>query len=422
MVPHALVALLAAAAAVEGSPPPPWLTGESRPEDLEIALVTMGPGDSLTEWWGHTAPVVRDRRLRHERLYNFGMFGSDDPVEFVTSFVKGRLMFWAADAPVGPTFALYRRLNRDVRVQELALSAAQAAALAKALATNVLPENKFYLYHHYDDNCSTRPRDLIDRALGGQLLAASAAPGRLSTRRHARRYAQVSPVMSVALDFLQNDELDRPSTLRQEAFLPDELERQLAALTVTQPDGTRRPLVSRQWSYFEASRPPVRPADDDYLPAEAAIGALLAAAALLLAHLAREGARAWRIAQGTFTSTFGLVLGVPGTVLFLMSYFTDHTVTFRNENLWLANPLTLAALPLGISLARGSARAGARLRWLFTALAAGTVCELVLKLAPAFDQDNWNLIALIAPVNLALAAAGWLQWRRARSTPTGRTG
>ena len=197
----------------------PWGTGESRGEDLTVTLATFGPGLDLPSWWGHSAMVVADHRLRQARLYNYGMF--DFSTGFVHKFVQGRLEFWVADTEyVGGTYAEYKRLDRDVRLQVLNLTPEQAVVLAKSLADNVLPANRDYLYHHYNDNCSTRPRDLIDKALGGQLLKATQAPARMSLRDHMRRYTRVSPVVSLALDYLQNDELDRPITQREEEFLP----------------------------------------------------------------------------------------------------------------------------------------------------------------------------------------------------------
>ena len=48
--------------------------------------------------------------------------------------------------------------------------------MAKLLADNVLPENRDYLYHHYNDNCVTRLRDMIDTALGGSSSEADECP------------------------------------------------------------------------------------------------------------------------------------------------------------------------------------------------------------------------------------------------------
>jgi hypothetical protein len=390
----------------------PWGTGESQGEDLIITLATFGPGESLESWWGHSAMVVEDRRLRQARLYNYGMF--DFSTGFVHKFVQGRLEFWVADTEyVGGTYEAYRHYNRDVRLQELNLTPAQRVVLAKSLADNVLPQNRDYLYHHYNDNCSTRPRNLIDQALGGQLLKATSVPARMSLRKQTRRYSYVSAPMSLVLDYLQNDELDRPITEREEAFLPDELERQLDRLKIVGPDGTLQPAVARKTYYYEAKNGPKVPEN----PPEWTLNLLLVGCAIggfgfALTRWNARGGRLPRFVWGSFNALIGLVWGSLGVFLFVVGLFTNHTVAHRNENLFLINPFTFAALPLGVMMIFGSKRAGTGLRWTWSALAVTALLGLLAKALPMFDQQNWNLIALVLPVSVAMAASLWLDHRR----------
>ncbi|MBN1208567.1 MAG: DUF4105 domain-containing protein [Myxococcaceae bacterium] len=397
-----LLGLLLVAAPAHADPAP-WGTGESQGEDLVVSLVTFSPGDDVASWWGHGSLVVEDRRLQHARLYNYGMFSFDDAM--LRRYAMGRLEFWVADASPARTFRAYQRLGRDVRIQELNLTPAQRLEVSRLLAENVLPQNRDYLYHHYNDNCVTRLRDMIDRAVGGQLQQFASAPGRMTLREHTRRYTAVSPPMSVLLDFLMNDEIDRPITRWQEAFLPDELERQVADLQVVGPDGQKAPLVAKSWNYFKSDRPPPPEQPPGYAPWMLALGLAVGASAVGLAYWGRGGGRLPRILLGLEHVVVGLVLGLPGTALFIMGSFTDHTVTYWNENLFLANPLTLLMLPLGIMVIFGSTRARAILRFLWQVLAASGVLGLALKVLPMFDQDNWRLIALILPISLGFSGA-----------------
>ncbi|MFP2896986.1 DUF4105 domain-containing protein [Corallococcus sp. 4LFB] len=414
-----LLGLLLTASSARAASVPPWGTGESRGEDLSIWLVTFSPGDDVFSWWGHGSLVVEDRARNMQRLYNYGMYSFDD--QTVVRFAKGRLEFWVGESSVNGTFRFYKSEGRDVRVQELNLTPEQRVTVAKKLADNVLPENRDYLYEHYSDNCVTRLRDMIDVAVGGQLSDAEKAPARMTLREHTRRYTAVSPPMSFLLDFMMNDSIDKPITRREEAFLPDELEQQVAELKVPGPDGRPVPLVEKQWDYYASSRPrpPARP--PAFGPYILALGVLLGGAALGLAAWERRGSRAARILLGLENVVVGLVLGIPGLALVIMWVGTNHVVTHHNENLFLANPLTLLAVPYGLRLTWNSAKARARLKWVWGLLAATGALGLVLKVLPWFDQDNWRAIALILPISLGMAGAFWLDRLRALVPGTART-
>lgn len=405
--------LLLAVPARAASKPPPWGTGESRGEDLSVWLVTFSPGDDVPSWWGHGSLVVEDRRLQQQRLYNYGMFSFDEAM--LARFAMGRLEFWVGESSVRGTFGLYKSLDRDVRIQELNLTPEQRVRMAKRLADNVLPENRDYLYHHYNDNCVTRLRDMIDAGTGGKLREYDRAPARMTLREHTRRYTAASAPMSVLLDFMMNDEIDRPITRWEEAFLPDELEQQVAAIQVPGADGQPVPLVAKQWNYYQSSsrqRPPAEP--PDYGPWILLLGVVLGGGALGLAEWERRGSRLARVLFGLENVVVGLALGIPGTALFVMWLGTDHTVTYRNENLFLANPLTLLAVSYGVRTMFGSQQVRLRLKWLWALLAASGALGVALKVLPPFDQDNWRLIALILPISVGMAGAFWLDQLRAR--------
>jgi hypothetical protein len=376
--------------------PAPWAPGgPSRPEDLVVSLVTFGPGDDLPSWWGHIALVVEDQRLQHGRLYNYGMFGFS--TGFVHKFVQGRLEFWVGEDSVVGTYQLYKQLDRDIHIQQLNLTPAQAKSIAEALAQNVQPENRDYLYQHYDDNCATRPRDMIDRALNGALTVFEEQPARMRLREHTRRYSQVFPPMSLVLDYLQNGLLDRPITMREEAFLPDELERQLDALVV---DG--QPVVKRKIVLYESKVRPKIPEKPPRWNWWMLLGSTLAGVGVLA--LRRRG-RFGRVVVGLFLTLEGLVWGSLGVFLFIVGLWTNHEVAHRNENLFLINPVTFALLPLGLMLTFGSKRAEGGLRVVTGLLAAIALVGIVLKELPNFDQQNWNLICLVVPLTLLSAAS-----------------
>ena len=106
-------------------------------------------------------------------------------------------------------------------------------------------------------------------------------------------------------------------------------------------------------------------------------------------------------------------MGIPGAVLFFMSRFTDHWVTYSNENLFLANPLALLLVPLGIALAAGGKRSRRWLPVVWYFLSTVAVVYLMLKALPVFRQANWPAVATILPILLGFSE-GFLLLRQSR--------
>jgi hypothetical protein len=407
-----LAVLLFAAAAGAAGPgraraaadEPPWGDGRSRGEDLTIVLFTVGPGDPVAQRFGHTLILVQDDRLRDSRIYNYGMFSFDR--QLLAKYVMGRLWFWAAEMPVKSTLARYKAMDRDIRGQTLALPPKARAQIAATLARDVRPENREYLYHHYDANCATRVRDIIDEALGGRLRAATGGvPARMTLRDHTRRLTHGNPALELLLVFLMNDEIDQPISVWHEMFLPMELEAAVAEFTYRDDAGNPVALVSRSATLHDADRPEPDERPALMWPWTLALGLAFAAAALALARARSRGRRWGQVGFGLHTCFIGALYGLPGLGLTLAALFTDHTVAYWNENLLLANPITTAALFLGIGQAFG-------LRWADRLMARGwyvlvftSALAITAKLFPWYDQANSLMIALIVPVNVGFALA-----------------
>ncbi len=169
----------------------PWAKGgRSNPEDLQVKLVTFGPGSDVASWFGHTAIAVEDTRLNVRRIYNYGMFSADPAM--VVKYVMGRLEFWVAPTSYKGTLRAYARQDRDVRLLTINVPPKKRAEIAEFLEENIKDENKMYLYHHYDDNCATRIRDVFDLATDGQFeVYGTKTPSRMSLRDHTRRHAML---------------------------------------------------------------------------------------------------------------------------------------------------------------------------------------------------------------------------------------
>ncbi|HHU35421.1 MAG TPA: DUF4105 domain-containing protein, partial [Bacteroidetes bacterium] len=63
--------------------------------DIEVYLLTCGPGQELYATWGHTALRVKDLNAGTDIVYNWGVFDFSTK-HFAWKFAKGRLEYMLA--------------------------------------------------------------------------------------------------------------------------------------------------------------------------------------------------------------------------------------------------------------------------------------------------------------------------------------
>ncbi|HZX81587.1 MAG TPA: DUF4105 domain-containing protein, partial [Lysobacter sp.] len=206
-----------------------------------IGVVTMQPGEVFWERFGHDAIVVADPATGAATSYNYGFFDPTEP-DFVGNFVRGVMRYRLVALPFEDDMATYDAEGRGVSIQWLRLADAQAEALAAALAENAKPENAAYGYDYFRDNCATRVRDMLDRALGGALHRQLAGRSHGSSyRSESVRLASPAPWMWLGFDLGLGPRADRPLSLWDEAFVPMRLADALREVSI---DG--RPLVESE--------------------------------------------------------------------------------------------------------------------------------------------------------------------------------
>lgn len=382
---------------------------------MRVYLLTMGPGDAVWERFGHNAILLRDTTRGLDVAYNYGMFSFDQP-GFVGRLLQGRMLYWMQPMNGARMLLEYRLRNRSVRAQELALTPAQKYDLARFLEWNARPENAEYLYDPFRDNCSTRVRDALDRVLGGELHdQLRAAMTDRTYRSHSLRLLEGAPAAHSGLLLVLGQPMDEPLSRWQEAFIPMELRDAVASAYVTHPDGSSTPLVVSEETWFQAERAAEPEVASSRMFAFLLLGLLIAAAFLGLGHAA-DRSRAARVALALFAFLWAINIGVLGTIIGALWAFTDHSPTYRNENLFTVNSLSivLALLVLPAFLARRALRAAFLVG---AAVAALALLGFVLQLLPALDQQNGEVLAATLPAHLALAAVLYLWTRQQRPVP-----
>lgn len=277
-----------------------------------IDVYTMGAGQDLFERFGHAAICVQ--RGVQTRCYNYGTtdFGSP-PQQLGWRFLRGDAEFWVSVWERERMLAAYVRSDRTVVRQRLALKPAVAERVARRLERDALPENRRYLYHHFDDNCSTRVRDVVDEALDGELRRRTAEPVSETFRGLGRLRLAGETSLLLAGDVLVGRRADRALVRYDRMFLPDYLHDELT------PWATERTVV-----YERRGAPFAREAPRLTLPWLSAT-ALLGAGSLLF----RDRPRAF----GWWLRSASVVLGLLGLLVWSLAAVSRVPELVQNEML-----------------------------------------------------------------------------------------
>ncbi len=161
----------------------------------------------------------------------------------------------------------YVQANRSVWLQELDLPPGARLELQQFLEWNALPENRFYHYDYYRDNCSTRVRDAIDRVIGQRIHAGTAAvPTGKTYRFHTQRLTANDPPIFTGLLLALGPGVDRPISQWEEMFLPLALREHIRSVKLPGTDGTMAPLVKSERTLFLSTAPSPPEAPPQWLP------------------------------------------------------------------------------------------------------------------------------------------------------------
>jgi Domain of unknown function (DUF4105) len=385
--------LLAASAPAQPAPavsPDPHGALHASGADVSISLLTVSAGSEVWELFGHSALWIHDNRSGRDTVFNWGAFNRDAP-NFIPHFLEGLLLYQMGGDSLQEILLGARGSNRTVTSQELNLSAPEKDSILSAIRHNALPENVIYRYDYFIENCATRPRDLLDRALGGQLRAGADSLSGSTYRSNTLRLMQGDRPIVLGVDIVLGEPSDRPITKWQEMFLPRKLHDWVATREVRDSAGVLHSLVKSERVLVQGNRPPEpqRPPGFAWLWIA---GAIMAGAFAWLGVAARTPGAA-RVSAATVFSIWSVASGVLGVILTLLWTATDHRFARANENLLLFNPLWLVlAVTLPMTVLRERA-VWVTNRLLLVVFALGGLA-LVAHLIGLSRQTNLPIIAL----------------------------
>jgi len=354
-----------------------------------VKLLVLGPGAPVYTWWGHTGIIIEDKMTQRSTFYDFGNFSFEED-NFYKNFIKGRLIYLCAGYPSELYIAHVLQEHRELDIYTLNISPEKAVEMNRALQEKIRPENRHYLYDHFEDNCSTRIRDYLDTALDGELRAFTENKPAGTFRQQFRRFSYFNFPMDFLLNYLQGAGIDKEISQWDAMYLPHELGLALEALD--QQDGII--LQHDKLSTAADKYDRIRDLNEATWPKPLLWG--LGFSLLLAGIFKMRRTKAWTILL--------LISGLLGTMLFLMSQFTDHHVTYHNLNLLYSSPFSLLLLFLMNSRKK-------TLRKLFLAfwllLCTLALFTLLRDWFSVSGHQNGDTVLFFLPSYLLL---GWMEW------------
>jgi len=312
---------------------PATLSAQQDACSIRISLLTASPGEELYSTFGHSAIRIIDSSRHTDLVYNYGTFDFDDP-NFYTKFIRGKLLFYVSVDEFDSFTQEYIAEHRDVTEQVLNLNCDEKRDFVDYLQNNLLPQNRFYKYDFLFDNCTTRLRDLIERAAGDSLHFGNVLHSKKTFRDLIHWYLDRNgmPWSKLGIDLLLGKPTDEVMTPYQVMFLPEYLMKTVDSSTLG-----ARPLALPEKAIIHVQ---------DTAPPSGTLTGPLPVFLLLFVFVvaASFSGRAWvkRILIA-FDGFLYFLTGVLGILLLFMWFGTDHAVCRDNFNLLWAWPTNVIA-------------------------------------------------------------------------------
>jgi Domain of unknown function (DUF4105) len=358
-------------------------------QNAQVSLLTCSSGEELYSLFGHSAIRVQDTTLHSDIVYNYGTFDFHTD-NFYVKFTRGKLNYCLSLEEFRDMEAAYTQEGRGMVEQVLNLSPNEKDQLLDLLEDNYLPQNRFYKYDFFYDNCSTRIRDIIQRAVRTNYIATPHTNKKETFRQMLHNCVdKPMPWVGFGFDLILGMNTEKIATPQERTFLPYELMYSLDAAKRTDFMQTMVGVHNTLITAHPSTAPPT-----PISPNQACWCIFIIFAAITFFNFTRNA-----YFDGLDRLLF-FVVGLMGCIFIFMWTATDHHTTYKNLNMLWAIPTHLLAAFL-------FRRKGMRVYWV------GTVVVMLVFLASwQFLPQNFHTAIVPLVLTLAMRAAALCVSRR----------
>ena len=295
-----------------------------------MSLITVGPGPNLVDCFGHSALRVKDPGLGIDKAYNYGIFDTTES-GFYIRFAAGTQQYMVAAYDFVRFFQNYRSENRWITEQVLNINQDEKQGIFEFLENNILPQNKYYLYDQFFDNCATKLRDIPKSVLGDKLtFHGDYLTEEASYRDLVDENSFNHLWMDLGIDIGLGNVVDRTADVEARMYLPDYVLSAYEHATITR-NGVEEPAIKSTNKLFES---------DYYEQRKEQLSPtlLISVIALVVIILTFKD---WLTKKRSrwLDLTLFLFTGLIGLLVLLLWVATHHSTTINNLNvLWAFAP------------------------------------------------------------------------------------
>lgn len=134
--------------------------------NVQVQLVTISPGEFYWSAYGHSA--IRIKSPIFDRMFGFGYFDFADE-DFFINFAQGKMQYFLGVVDSNHELSGYREEGRQVVFQNLELTTKQKQQLVEKMVFLAKPENRYYQYDYFLNNCTSKIRDILDEVTNGEI-------------------------------------------------------------------------------------------------------------------------------------------------------------------------------------------------------------------------------------------------------------
>lgn len=302
-------------------------------DSLDIGLLTCGQGNEIFEAFGHSALRVVNHTKGIDKVYNYGVF--DFSAEnFYLNFIQGHLYYELGVEDFDRFMYAYRYFNRSVEEQLFKLNQEQKEKLVQYLDSNALPENKYYNYNYFRNNCSSQLRDVLINVLGPALKEGTLNDEKETFRTLIKRYTAYNLWGRIGINLGLGRPIDNRLAAIQYVFLPDFLSKWADLAYVKNDEGVLKPLVNGRIEHFKPTE--ITLSNLAITPWNFTGAIFLIGVALGVTYSVNTKRKFhW------FDRIWLLGTGVIGSLITYIWFFTQHSDAANNFNVLWAFPLNL---------------------------------------------------------------------------------